>query len=202
MSGSTAPPIRQPAVMDPEQYALRHDVVVNALFAATAVAGAALETAVEVCKGFLFGSGGAGASAIFAVHMASYAKIWLFLTLCQLFCISYGWSTPSLASHDKKCAESLAADRVRAHTRRGAFGELSGSRAADLAPIGAADSCRICLDQLAETEAALAEIKHCGHVFCEPCITRWFSESHTCPICVQDIGLRRRGAAVGGFYCD
>ena len=43
------------------------------------------------------------------------------------------------------------------------------------------ESCCICLDPLVGDIAALP----CLHAYHRPCITRWFQEKYTCPLCNQ-----------------
>ncbi len=47
------------------------------------------------------------------------------------------------------------------------------------------DTCRICLEGLHDTQP-LRKIKICNHIFCSECITEWFKENKTCPLCNID----------------
>lgn len=94
-----------------------------------------------------------------------------------------------------ECAQRAPVDFAR-HARRWTLSELAKARAAPesaRSPPKADAICAICLDSLAERDAksapsaALAEIRRCGHVFCEPCIARWLSFNRTCPLCAQDV---------------
>jgi hypothetical protein len=84
--------------------------------------------------------------------------------------------------------EPAAAEAAAAGTAAGAGMLDDGSRAGCIA------DCRICF----ETIACMQEHTHiytlgCGHVFCGPCIERWFEESdiNSCPTCRKRFaGLR------------
>ena len=76
--------------------------------------------------------------------------------------------------------------------------DLAQSRAPKAEGAGGTDDapdtiCAICLDPFTEIEAeaapepALSEIRRCGHVFCERCVTRWLAAHHTCPLCAQEV---------------
>ena len=47
------------------------------------------------------------------------------------------------------------------------------------------ESCAICL----ESSKEMREIKKCRHVYCSACISKWFSEHSTCPVCRADVNV-------------
>ena len=39
--------------------------------------------------------------------------------------------------------------------------------------------CPICMDMFEDA----SYLRHCGHEFCNSCISRWLSTNNTCPVC-------------------
>ena len=82
--------------------------------------------------------------------------------------------------------------------RRGlqnASSEVEGVTGADLAVLAEDDLCPICLSCLNcclevpgnPPDLEVVRVKRCKHIFCEPCLTRWFQVSTVCPLCKLDL---------------
>lgn len=48
------------------------------------------------------------------------------------------------------------------------------------------DTCTICLNQLEKSDDSRRFLP-CMHAFHPPCISRWLTQSHVCPICRHNI---------------
>ena len=46
--------------------------------------------------------------------------------------------------------------------------------------------CPVCLDEFQNTLGKTTETL-CGHLYCEPCITKWLKTSVRCPVCSTDL---------------
>lgn len=48
--------------------------------------------------------------------------------------------------------------------------------------------CSICLSDCIITNSNKNTYLHCGHVFHTSCISQWFIQATTCPLCRKDVG--------------
>ena len=82
---------------------------------------------------------------------------------------------PSLVSHNyNNLQPPHTSPTIRQHRRR-------------LPPTNQRPICTICLDSLNDNPKELP----CSHRFHLPCITRWYSNRRTCPVCRQRFTLRQ-----------
>lgn len=54
----------------------------------------------------------------------------------------------------------------------------------DISDIEKDSKCSICLEGFDDDEQRQIVKTKCNHLFCKPCITKWFRENNKCPLCL------------------